>query len=73
MDFEYFGIVAWSEDLEDAGVRLIRKHQLKVFDGVQLAAAVISKADLFLTSDKQLHKSALIEIKNSQFIGGLLT
>ena len=63
MDFDYFGVVAWSENLEDTGVRLIRRHQLKVFDGFQLASAVISKADLFLPSDKRLYKSAVIEFE----------
>ena len=68
-DLCFFGIVKWNERLEDKAVQLIRKYQLKVFDGVQLASCLIAKTELFLTSDKKLYQSSKKEKVRTQLIG----
>jgi len=67
-DYGYFGVVSWEEEMIETAMRLIRKHQLRVLDGIQLASGLICNPDLFITSDKQLFKAALQECKKTAFI-----
>ena len=62
-DLIYMGVVNWNSNLENKSIELIRKHQLKVFDGLQLASGVLSKSNLFITSDEKLFIKAKKEIK----------
>jgi len=68
MDLNYFGIIKWNLNLEQTAIKLIRKHQLKVFDGLQMASGIISEADFFITSDTKLFKSLQNEKVPSNFI-----
>lgn len=67
-DYGYFGVVSWEDELIETATRLIRKHQLRVLDGIQLASGLICNPDLFITSDKQLFKAASQECKKTVFI-----
>jgi hypothetical protein len=42
---------------------------MRVFDGLKLASAIISKPDIFIVSDKNLSKSAGKELSRVEFIG----
>ena len=57
-DFAYFLHVVWNQNLERKAVELIRRHELKTLDAVQLASGVLSEADLFVTSDRKLYAEA---------------
>ena len=67
-DLEYFNRVIWNELLEIKAVQLIRKHSLRTLDSVQLASGILSKADVFLTSDKNLCHAATQELKTVKLI-----
>lgn len=67
-DFHFYGIVEFNENLTTETLRVIRKYQLKVLDGIQLGAAIISTPDVFVVSDKKLYTSAKMELKNTVLI-----
>ena len=67
-DLYYFSQVIWNENLEQKAVEMIRKHHLKTLDSLQLASAILSKADRFITSDKSLESTAKKEITHVLFI-----
>jgi predicted nucleic acid-binding protein len=67
-DFNFFGVVEWNDELLEKAIRLIRKYQLRVLDSVQLSAAQLSGATLFVTSDKQLYKAAKNELSSVTFV-----
>jgi predicted nucleic acid-binding protein len=58
LDYSYFGVVDWNDDLQKECVRIIRKYQLKVLDSIQLSAAILAKVSLFITSDKRLFEAS---------------
>jgi predicted nucleic acid-binding protein len=68
-DLNFYGVVEFNEKLISECIRIIRKHQLKVLDGIQLASAIIAKPDAFITSDIHLYKSAAKELKSVEFVG----
>ena len=57
-DFDYFHIVIWNGSLEKKGIELVKKYALRSLDAIQLAAVVLSGADIFVTSDKFLYTIA---------------
>ncbi|MFH1761729.1 MAG: type II toxin-antitoxin system VapC family toxin [bacterium] len=67
-DYSFFGIVQWNESLIKECTRIIRKYHLRVLDGIQLSAASISDAVLFITSDTRLFKTSKKEIDNVKYI-----
>ena len=67
-DFAYFGRILWNENLEDKALEMIRKHTLKTLDSVQLASAVLSESELFVTSDQKLYQEARKIVKHARFI-----
>ena len=67
-DFNFFGVIEWNDELLEKAIRLIRKYQLRVLDSIQLSAAQLSGAALFITSDKQLYKAAKNELPSVTFI-----
>lgn len=69
IDLNYIGIVQWNSHIESAAQKLIRSHQLKALDAIQLAAGKLSGVDLFITSDKKLFLSAEKEIIHTVYIG----
>ena len=68
-DYDYFGIVEFNDDLVRECIRVIRKHQLKVLDGIQLSSAILSKSKLFIVSDIRLFEAAKKEMPRVEFIG----
>ena len=67
-DLHFFSKVIWNDVLEQKAVEMIEKHRVKTLDSLQLASGILSRADLFLTSDQDLYKTAAQEIKNTKFI-----
>lgn len=67
-DFNCFHVVMWNENMEKKGVELIVKYQLRSLDSIQLASAVCSESDVFVTSDKKLSTIARKESKEVLFI-----
>ncbi|MBI4358808.1 MAG: type II toxin-antitoxin system VapC family toxin [Candidatus Omnitrophica bacterium] len=71
MDLNYFSKALWNDSLEEKAIEMIRKYPLKTLDGIQLAAGILARAEVFLTSDQDLYKAALKELKtNARLIGG---
>lgn len=68
IDYSYFGVVQWNDNLIQECIRVIRRYQLRVLDGIQLSAALISNASLFITSDRRLYETARKEIANVKYI-----
>jgi len=67
-DYNFYGIVDFNENLTKETLRVIRKYQMKVLDGIQLGAAIISTPDIFVVSDKKLYSSAKRELKKTILI-----
>lgn len=67
-DLIFFSRVIWNESLEEKAVEIIKKYYFKALDGIQLAAAILSQADAFFTSDRSLYKTAIQELKNAELI-----
>ena len=68
-DFRSYSQVVWGEELIEAATRMVRRHPLKTLDAIQLAAGVLSKPDLFLTSDRRLFEEARKVIQGARYIG----
>ena len=67
-DFIFYSRVFWNDNLEEKSVEIAQSLSLKTLDAVQLASGVLSKADLFVTSDKRLFDEASKVIHNTRFI-----
>jgi len=61
-DFQSFHRVMWSEILEQTATDLVHQYPLSTLDAIQLASGVLSKSDLFVTSDRGLFKEAQKEL-----------
>lgn len=68
-DFNFFNRVLWSDALEQKAVEIVEERHLKTLDSIQLAAGILSHADLFVTSDNKLLKAAKKVLKNVRGIG----
>ena len=68
-DLNFYGVVEFNEKLISECIRVIRKYQMKVLDGIQLASAILAGADVFIVSDKNLHKIAGKELSRVEFVG----
>ncbi|HEX2956259.1 MAG TPA: type II toxin-antitoxin system VapC family toxin [Chitinispirillaceae bacterium] len=69
LDLNFYGVVEFNEALNSECIRVIRKYQMKVLDGIQLSSAIVAKPDVFIVSNKQLYKSATQELKQVEFVG----
>ena len=67
-DFAFYSLVYWNENLEEKSIELAQALSLKALDAIQLASGVLSKADLFVTSDKRLFDKASKVIHKTRFI-----
>jgi len=67
-DFRSFHRVIWNEALEKAAVEFIYQYSILTLDAIQLASGVLSKADIFVTSDKKLFEEANKVIRVARFI-----
>ena len=64
-DFESFCRVVWNEMLETTATRLVSQYPLSTLDAIQLASGLLSKADLFVTSDRGLFEEARKEVRKA--------
>ena len=67
-DTAYFSQVRWNENLEVKAHQMILKYSLKTLDSIQLAAACLSDADLFIVSDKFLFEKAKKELNDVKYV-----
>ena len=67
-DFIFYSRVLWNDNLEEKSVEIAQSRSLKTLDAVQLASGVLSKADLFVTSDKRLFDEAGKVIRKTRFV-----
>lgn len=67
-DFVFYSRVYWNESLEEKAVEITQKSSLRALDAIQLASGVLSKADVFVTSDKKLFEEANKVIRQTRFI-----
>lgn len=68
IDFESFHRVVWNDALEKKAAELINQYSILTLDAIQLASGALSKADVFVTSDKKLFEAASKVIRKTQFI-----
>jgi len=61
-DFKFIEVIPFNADVETSALNFIKKHGMKTLDAIQLSSAVLSKADVFVTSDKKLYNIAIKEI-----------
>lgn len=61
-DFKFIEVIPFNADVETSALNFIKKHGMKTLDAIQLSSAVLSKADVFVTSDKKLYDIAIKEI-----------
>jgi len=64
-DFQSFHRVVWNEALDKAATDIVYQHSLATLDAIQLASGVLSKADLFITSDRRLFEEAKKEVRKA--------
>ncbi len=57
-DFHSFHCVLWNDALEERAAELIDRYSLLTLDAIQLASGMLSKADVFATSDRRLFEQA---------------
>ncbi len=67
-DFSFYSCVLWNKNLEEKAVEIVSKFSLKSLDAIQLASGLLSKADIFVTSDKKLFEAANTIIRKARFI-----
>jgi predicted nucleic acid-binding protein len=68
LDLNFYGVVEFNENLNSECIRIIRKYQMKVLDGIQLSSAIVAKPDIFIVSDKQLYNAAIKELTRVEFV-----
>lgn len=68
-DFGSYSQVVWDEELIEAATKMVFRYPLKTLDAIQLAAGVLSKPDLFLTSDRKLFEETRKVIQGVRYIG----
>ncbi len=64
-DFQSFHCVIWNEALEQRATDLLSRHSLSTLDAIQLASGILSKGDVFVTSDRRLFEQARKEIRRA--------
>jgi predicted nucleic acid-binding protein len=68
-DYDYFGIIEFNDNLVRECIRVVRRYQLKVLDGIQLSSAIFSRPQLFIVSDLRLFEAAKKEMPLVEFVG----
>ena len=67
-DFQSFHRVIWNEALEKTATDLVYELPLSALDAIQLASGLLSKADLFVTSDQGLFEEAQKRVRKAVYI-----
>ena len=68
IDFQYYLEIQWNVNLVNITKEVINELPLKILDCLQLASAILAKADLFITSDQILYQAAVKRIDKAVFI-----
>ena len=64
-DFQSFHRVIWNEALEKTTTDLVHQCSLSTLDAIQLASGLLSKADLFVTSDQGLFEEVKRKVRKA--------
>lgn len=64
-DFQSFHRVIWNEALEKTATDLVDEQPLSTLDAIQLASGILSKAALFVTSDRELFAAAQKRVRKA--------
>ena len=64
-DFQSFHRVIWNDSLERTATALVYQSPLPTLDAIQLASGVLSKAEMFVTSDRALFQQAQKKIRKA--------
>ena len=67
-DFQSFHRVVWNEALETTAAQLVSDYPLSTLDAIQLASGILSKASVFVTSDRGLYEEAQKEVRKAVYI-----
>ena len=67
-DFQSFHRVIWNDALEKTATDFVYRHSLSTLDAIQLASGVLSKADVFVTSDRRLFEQAQKKVRKAVYI-----
>ncbi len=67
-DFEFYSRIGWNDNLEEKVIEIAQKFSLKTLDAIQLASGILSKVDIFVTSDKKLFEESKKVISKTRFI-----
>lgn len=67
-DFQSFHRVIWNEVLEKTTTDLVTQHPLSALDAIQLASGLLSRADLFVTSDRGLFEEAKKKVRKAVYL-----
>jgi len=67
-DFRSYSIVVWNEALEETAAEVVHQHFLATLDAIQLAAGLLSRADIFATSDQRLFEAARKAMQKARLI-----
>jgi len=57
-DAHFFNRIVWHDELEKKALDVVDHYAIKSLDAIQLAAGVLARPDIFITSDKQLARFA---------------
>ena len=64
-DFQSFHRVVWNETLEITATKFVSRSPLSTLDAIQLASGILSKAEVFVTSDRDLFEEAQKEVRRA--------
>ena len=67
-DFQGFHRIIWNDSLEKTAAALVYHGSLSTLDAIQLASGVLSKAEMFVTSDRALFQQAQRKIRKVVYI-----
>ena len=67
-DFQRFHRVLWNDALEQRAVEVASRGSLLTLDAIQLAAGLLSQAEIFVTSDRRLFTEASKQALQTRFI-----
>ena len=70
-DFQSFHRVVWNDSLEKTAAALVYQSSLSTLDAIQMASGILSKAEIFVTSDRALFQEAQKKIRKALYIGSL--
>ena len=67
-DLKDFSVIEYSLTIKNRAIDLIKKHQIKTLDSIQLSCVNTNIIDKFITSDEKLYNASLKEFKNKSIL-----